>query len=337
MTAATEARRATQPRAERWRVAAWIALASLGLLVASAASGQGGRRTHGYAHGDGEWRFTAHERSVKVVLLAGSIGAFRDRPYGRLLFEWCENAEIQNLSTVGAGAPQLLRRFRTGVLENPAVPVGWRGHELWLLYGGGLNSVGQPQLTNHATHRLIRLAHRRRVRVVAMTLTPWGAAPDEDERWAGAGGLHAIDSTRAAVDYILGRSSPVEALGTFARSRGAGVARSAPWQPDERPDIAIDLYDAGLRDPEAAPWPIAEARAALRRDPRWQRATAGVEGAALERRLEEDARRLAEAPRHYLRPEYRGFDHIHPNRAGHEVIARAACRQLPPSWGCRCP
>ena len=35
--------------------------------------------------------------------------------------------------------------------------------------------------------------------------------------------------------------------------------------------------------------------------------------------------------------EYRGFDHVHPNRDGHRVIAETACPQLPPSWGCHCP
>lgn len=312
-----------------------LPLVALGLLVASGASAQ--RHTPGYAVDDPDWRFTMRDRPVKVVILAGSIGAFRDRPYGRLLHEWCGNAEIRNISTVGAGAPQLLRRFQTSVLENPNVPVGWRGHELWLLYGGGLNSAGQPHLTNHATHRLLRMAHRRHVRVAMMTLTPWATDGETDPRWAGAGGLHALQSTQSIVDFIMGQSSPNEALGTYVRRRGRGIEPTDPWQAIERPDVAINLYDSRLRDADAEPWPVDRIAERLQHDPRWRRSTAELSEGARTRRLQQDAELLAQAPQYFLRPEYRGFDHIHPNRAGHQVIAETACPSLPRSWGCRCP
>jgi hypothetical protein len=305
------------------------------LSVASAVPAQQ-PRTAGYAWPNPRWRFTHRDRPVKVVLLAGSIGAYRNRPYGRLIHEWCENAEIRNLSRVGQGAPQLLSRFRSEVLASPNVPIGAPGVELWLLFGGGLNSVGLPNRTNRAMRNLFALAHRRGFRVVAMTLTPWGDDGSDDERWEGARALHALRSTRSVVDFVMGRLAPREALGPFAEQR-RGVAPEAPWLEAERPDVAIDLYDSPLRHRDAEPWPLPETRERLERSAWWRRRTAELDEAARERRLEADARFLAQAPRWFLRPEYRGFDHIHPNRAGHRVIAETACPELPESWGCRCP
>ena len=45
---------------------------------------------------------------------------------------------------------------------------------------------------------------------------------------------------------------------------------------------------------------------------------------------------LSEITRWFVRDVYRGFDHIHPNREGHALIARTACPALPVSWGCDC-
>ncbi len=314
------------------RGAALVALA-LACGLAAGALAQN-RQTAGYAWDDPDWRFQLHDRHVKVILLAGSIGAFRDMPYGRLLHEWCGNAEIRNLSQVGQGAPQLFSRFRDEVLENPNVPVGSRNLEMWLLFGGGLNSVGVPQRTNRSIAQLFALAHRRRFGVVAMTLTPWGSREDRD-RWSGARGLHVLRSTRSVVDFVLGRSTPREALGPLVRERRGDP--DAPWLDAERPDVAIDLYDSALRDRNAQALPIAEVREELARDPAWQRAVEELAPAEREARLEADARTLAQAPRWFLRPEYRGFDHIHPNRAGHRVIAETLCPRLPESWGCQCP
>lgn len=307
------------------------------LLVASTATAQRGQRTAGYAYDDAIWRFSHHDRPVKVVLLAGSIGAFRDQPYGRLVHQWCENAEVHNLSQVGMGAPQLLARFQSHVLDNPNVPVGARHIEMWLLFGGGLNSVGLPDRTNHAMHRLFRLAHRRNFRVVALTLTPWGDDGSEDARWTGARSLHAMRSTRTVVDFVMGRLSPEAALGRFRDQRGRGIGADAPWTAFELPDVAIDLYDSRLRDPHAPRWAIADVRVRLRTDARWRRGVAELDTAAREARLSSDATFLIDAPRWFLRPGYRSFDHIHPNRAGHRAMAETMCPQLPASWGCRCP
>lgn len=306
-------------------------------LIAAVAAAQP-PHSAGYAWDDPDWRFTHHERRVKVVLLAGSIGAFRNRPYGALIHQWCEDAEVRNLSVVGAGAPQLFTRFQRDVIENPNVPRGARGLEMWLLFGGGLNSVASVTRTNYAMNRLFVMAHRRGFRVVAMTLTPWGEDGTEDERWRGGRALQSLRSTRAVVDYVMGRRGPAEALGPFARNRPRGVAPSDPWTAAERPDVAIDLYDIpALRDPTAAPWEPTDVRTRIERDQRWRVETTPLTPAARAARLEADARFLAEAPRYFLREEYRSFDHIHPNREGHLAMARAICPQLPESWGCRCP
>lgn len=307
------------------------------LALASAASAQP-TRSAGYAWDDPEWRFTHHDRPVKVVLLAGSIGAFRNRPYGVLIHNACSNAEVRNLSQVGAGAPQLLTRFQHEVVENPNVPRGARGLELWLLFGGGLNSVGAVTRTNFAMNRLFVMAHHHGIRVAALTLTPWGDSGEDDERWRDGRALHALRSTRRVVDYVLGRSTPEDALGPFARRRPRGVAADAPWTPAERPDVAIDLYDApALRDATATPWTIEDAQRRIERDSRWRTETASLSQAARDVRLAEDARFLSEAPRHFLRSEFRSFDHIHPNREGHQAMFETMCPRLPASWGCRCP
>ncbi|MFK7985855.1 MAG: hypothetical protein AB8I08_07465 [Sandaracinaceae bacterium] len=316
------------------RLGGVIGVLALSLLTAASALAQ--RRTPGYAWNEEGWRFREHDRPVKVVLLAGSIGAFRDRPYSRVLHQWCENAEIRNLSQVGAGAPQLLSRFRRQVLQNRNVPLRAPGTEMWLVFAGGMNSVGVPRRSARAMRSMFELAHRNRMGVIAMTLTPWGTSGDEDERWAGGRGLRALRSTRRMVDFVHGRLSPEEALGSYVNDRVA-IGSNAPWADSERPDVVVDLYDSALRDRNASPWPIDRITRELRRDPAYRRSVREVPDEEREARLAADAAELAAAPAWFLKREYRSFDHIHPNRAGHEVMARTICPSLPQSWGCNCP
>lgn len=309
-----------------------LGIAALALpspLPARAQQGGGG-----YASDDPEWRFALHSRRVKVVLLAGSIGAFRDEPYGRVLHEQCANAEIRNLSQVGFGAWQLYERFRTEVLENPRMPFGADNTELWLLWNGGLNSASASQRTNHYIRRTFRDAHRRGMRVVGLTLTPWGSLRDE-RRWGGARGLDTMRSTRRVVDFVMGRIGPREALGQHASQRE--VAADAAWTSQELADVRVDLYDSVLRDRNAAPRELAEMRELVSRDSRWRRLTEALEPSIRDIRLDTDAQTLARVPQWFLRSEYRGFDPVHPNREGHRAIANAVCPQLPASWGCTCP
>ncbi len=329
---ATRALVVPRPRSTLARLALAIlafALVSLAATPSPAQLGGGG-----YAWGDPEWRFTLRGRRVKVVLLAGSIGAFRDGPYARHLHEWCDDAEIRNLSHVGWGASQLYGSLRRDVLENPRVPFGSDGVELWLMWNGGMNSARNGYRTNHYIRRAFRDAHRRGMRVVGLTLTPWGTLEDE-RRWGGVAGLRTHEHTRRIVDFVMGRLSPRAALGTYAELRE--VPSDAPWDPSERADVAIDLFDSPLRDRDARLRDIEAMTRAVSRDSRWARDAAGLDDAARAARLARDARALAELPRWFMRDEFRGFDDVHPNAAGHLAIASAVCPRLPASWGCRCP
>jgi hypothetical protein len=288
----------------------------------------------GYATDDPEWRFVLRARRVKVVMLAGSIGAFQDHPYARHLHEWCENAEIRNLSRVGYGAHQLYDLLQREVLANPRVPFGNAQYELWLLWHGGLNSAQVSFRTNHHIRRAFRDAHRRGMRVVGLSLTPWGTL-DDDRRWGGTQALDTYRSTRRVVDFVMGRLDPHDALGPYASYRE--VAANAPWTEQELADVRIDLYDSPLRDRDAPLRDWDRMRALVAGDARWRRLAEPLPIPARELRLADDARLLAELPRWFLRSEYRGFDAIHPNREGHRVIAELVCPRLPASWSCTCP
>ncbi len=313
-----------------------VAASLFGLVLSSAGpqvSAQARRCVSGYTCDEPEWRFTYQSRPVKVVLLAGSIGAFQDEPYGRLIHEWCENAEVRNLSRVGYGAFQLHQVWQSEVMRNPRFPTRSDTTELWVLWNGGLNSAASANRTNHYIRRVFTEAHRRGMRVVGMTLSPWGALDDE-RRWGGARGLDTLRNTRRIVDFVMGRGSPRDLLGTYATQR---ESPDAPWTAAEMADVRIDLFDSRLRDAEAPVRDVTAMRTVLERDARYRQQLASVAEAERARRMDADARMLSELPRWFLRRELRGFDPIHPNRAGHRAIALHACPQLPASWGCRCP
>ena len=278
------------------------------------------------------WRFRRDDRPVKVVVLAGSIGAFRRDPYSAHVERMCSEVEVRNLSKTGLGAWALRKRFADQVVDNPGVRArAAEDQEHWLVFGGGLNSVGAPFTTNHHIRRLFLLAHQNGFKVVGLTLTPWG--DEADRRFRGLGGLEYRRATQVVSNFVLGRLTPREALGNHASSRGD---TDAPWTTEELPDLAIDLYDSALRHHDAQPRDIAEMRKLLQADRSWQRAHADYDEASRNLLLETAAAAAAELPRWYMRPELRSFDHIHPNAEGHRIIAEIMCPQLPESWGCRC-
>lgn len=322
---------------ERSASRASVALACLGALllglVLGAPSAAQQRCVSGFVCDDPEWRFTYQSRRVKVVLLAGSIGAFQDEPYGRLIHEWCENAEVRNLSHVGFGAYQLHQVWTDEVLRNPRYPMGAQGLELWVWWNGGLNSAASANRTNRYIRRLFTEAHRRNIRVVGMTLTPWGALEDE-RRWGGTRALDTLRNTRRIVDFVMGRAAPRDALGPFVSDRESA---DAAWTPAELADVRIDLFNSSLRNATAPVRDVAEMRRMLERDARYRQQLRDLDDAARASRMDADARTLSELPRWFLRPDIRGFDPVHPNRAGHRAIALLACPQLPASWGCHCP
>lgn len=280
------------------------------------------------------WRFKNKDRRVKVIVLAGSIGAWPKQPYAERFAGLCKNVEVKNLSKVGFGALQLKQRFKQQLLENPYVNLRDPGSEYWLVFQGGLNSVGTPERTNHDIREMFVLAHAKGLKVVALSLTPWGDETDR-KRWGGVGGLRYQKATRTVVDFVLGTLTPAEALGEFASRRAAGAG--AAWQADELPEVAVDLYRSALRDSQAALRDEAALRASLAKDRAWQKLHAAEEPAAREAALAAEVTAAAEIPRWFLRADLRSFDHIHPNTEGHRLIAETACPNLPASWGCECP
>jgi hypothetical protein len=278
------------------------------------------------------WRFRHDDKPVKVVVLAGSIGAWARQSYAVQLQGMCANVEVRNVSKTGLGAWALKQRFEQQVLENPNLRWNVEGQEHWLVFGGGLNSVGSPKTTNHHMRRLFELAHRRGMKVVGLTLTPWG--DDRDKRWRGVAGLKSRRMTQQVADFTMGRLTPDRALGAHAAQRRVGA--DAPWDPTELADVAIDLYDSPLRDLDAPLRDLDEMRTMLSKSKEWQRAQRDLEPLQRQTKLEADAQEAAELPRWYLRPELRSFDHIHPNEEGHRLIAEIMCPSLPESWGCTC-
>ncbi|NVB37958.1 SGNH/GDSL hydrolase family protein [Pseudenhygromyxa sp. WMMC2535] len=279
------------------------------------------------------WRFKKQDKPVKVVVLAGSVGAWQKDPYHEHLENWCSNVEVENLSKTGYGAYWLRKRFMQQVIQNPYLNLRNPDHEYWMIFHGGLNSVATPESTNKELRQLFISAHRRGVEVVALSLMPWGDESDK-KRWRGLAGLKYKQHTETVVDFLLKRSTPQEALGNYIDRRDD---QSAPWSPDELADIAIDLYDSDMRDRNAPLRDLAKMRALLEKDKGWNKRHADLDPAAREAALERDAQAAAELPRWYMRPELRAFDHIHPNEKGHELVAEITCPQLPASWGCTCP
>ncbi len=268
----------------------------------------------------GRWRWSKADKPVKVVVLGGSIGAWPAGAFHDYFRAVCRNVELRNLSKVGYGAPQLKQRFRAQVLKNPgARPRSDTPFEHWLIYSGGLNSVGSPAITIKETMATFQLAHANGLRVVALSLTPWG--DDSDRRWRDFGGLEYREKTQRTVDYLMGRLPRSEALGPFAETADAA------WAPGELPEVAVDLYDSVLRAKDAPP------RDATRLDTLWGR------NKKLQKQLPDRAAAVTAAtalPSWFLRKELRSFDHVHPNGAGHKLMAEAVCPSLPQSWGCDC-
>jgi len=280
--------------------------------------------------GDGEtigtWAF-ATDRPVKAVLVGGSVaefpGGFAEQVQGA-----CSKVEIVNLAKARLGAAAIKQRYEMQVLKNPNLAKGWGGSgERWTIVMGGLNSVGNPEQTNLDVLGIYRAAHGAGLKVMGLTLGPWG--DESDKRWAGFAGVRRQDNTRRACQFVMGRLSPAEALGKKAAGQSA-------WQPGDLPDVSVDLYDSDLRDREADPRPEGPLAATIDGDseirPRLEDLPAGD-------RASERARILAQAreiPRWYLRKDLRSFDHIHPNKEGHRIIAARICAKAPASWGCDC-
>ena len=323
--------------ARRSRNSRALLTAASGLALGLLAASFGPAETAGASEPEDEppatWRFKQQDKPVKVVVLAGSIGAWPKNPYATHFGDWCANVEVKNLSKTGEGAYALRKRFMSQVIQNRYLNLRDENYEYWLVFQGGLNSVGTPEKTNKEIRQLFLSAHQRGVSVVGLSLTPWGDDSDS-RRWKGIAGLDYKGHTQTVVDYVVGRSTPQQALGIYRDRRDDP---EAPWDPAELADVGIDLYDSDLRDRNAPLRDLDKLRKELEKSKAWQQAHADLDEAARAEALERDVQAAAEIPRWYLRKELRSFDHIHPNEQGHRLLAELACPQLPASWGCTCP
>ncbi len=281
---------------------------------------------------DAPVRFRDAQRPVKVVVLHGSVGAWQQKPYHQRLEKVCKNVEVENLSKAGLGAWAIKQRFKELVVRDPSFdPKARPEQEFWLLFGAGLNSVTAWQKTNAQLRALVLLAHDEGMRVMGLTPTPWGT--DKDAKFHGLDGLTRRKATQRVADFVLGKLTPAEALGSYASER---PDPNAPWDARELPDIGVDVYDSPLRDEDAEPRDASAIRAALEKSSSWKRAHADLSEDAREAALDADTKMGSEVPQYFMKPQLRAFDHIHPNAEGHRIIAQMICPKAPASWGCDC-
>lgn len=296
------------------------------LVTASAAEAEMGE--------PGSWRFRDDTKPIKVAVVAGSVGAYQKNPFHQQLERVCENIEVKNLSETGIGALAMKQRFRDQVLKNPHVQPkkAEEGQEYWVMLASGVNSIGMPNSTNHHLKNLIVLAHINDMKAVALSPTPWGS--DKSSKHRGLEGLERRRNTQLVTDYLTGKLTAKEALGSHASKRPAGA--DAPWVDIELPDIGINLYDSLLRDRGAELRDVEKLEEALRKDRGWHKAHADLSEEAREAQLNADAQEAAEVPRWFMKAEYQAFDDVHPNTEGHQIMAELTCPSLPLNWGCDC-
>ena len=266
----------------------------------------------------------AGAKAVKVVVHGGSVSAFRRGGYGQWLAATCAAVDVQNIAKEKLGASALRQRF-SDFLRSPSVMPNTQ--ETWLVFLGGANSIGLPELTNLEVARTFKLAHDARFRTMGLTLTPWGS--DGDVRWRATTGLEWFAKSQKAVDFVMGRLTPAEAF-------GAGPKAPKSYLPGHRPEIAVDLWDAALRQRSAALRLRKDVESPVRKSAWVKDRLRGLEGEAREAALEELIVRATELPRWFLRKELIGSDPVHPNSEGHKEIARAICKRAPVSWRCDC-
>jgi hypothetical protein len=270
----------------------------------------------------GPWRT---DRPFKAVVIGGSISMYYAGNFGQYLQYGCKDLEVLNKGKVGAGGAELARIFREQVLADRAVmapltrTTPQKKGNAWVLFQGGLNSVGTPDSTAWFLSRLFDAAHAAGFQVLALSLTPWGS--DDDPRFVGWRGLRMVRATEQVVDYVMGRLNPQQACGV--RAKGHAEA----WQACELPDVGVDLYHSPLR---------AGGASALRSQDLLE---ASFSSGGFGRFVSQKQGLIAAAqavPQSFLDQKYRDFDHVHPNGAGHRLIAALVCQQAPIEWGCDC-
>lgn len=288
----------------------------LATLIPAALQGSAPRRRawpRGYHEADasGRGRFRDKERPHKLVVVAGSIGAYRGESYPRLLASRCTQLEVLNLAKTGLGVRALSARFRR---FDKRLWRRQRSYDRWLLFGGGLNSIANVAATRRTLNGLFAHAHARGYRVAALSPTPWGSL--RDPRFRGDSGARYLAATAATAAHIL---NPPETL-----------------RPEMRADLRVDLLNSPLRAQatEALPTPWLAQR--LRRLPEMRRKLRRRSAEARQQALSEAVEAHFERSKAFMASQYRAFDHIHPNNAGHALIFAELCPALPESWQCDC-
>jgi hypothetical protein len=239
----------------------------------------------------------------------------------------CSQLALINLAQPRLGAEAIRQRLTTQRLSSPPFD---RDHkqDRWLIYQGGLNSVETPARTNEQIRQTFVAAHRAGLKVMGISLLPWGS--EHDRRWSEIDGLQTWHSTRQVVDFVLGRLSPAEALGPY------GKHHPAEWNAEELPDIAVDVYDSALRDFAAPLRPAQDVRTLVRQTPWIQRQFRGLLPAEQEEHVTALVNQTLALPQWFMHKRFHAVDHIHPNRDGHRLVAQLACDKAPATWGCDC-
>jgi len=278
----------------------------------------------------GHWSFTT-AKPVKVIVIGGSVSEF-NQGYSDWIGRTCRNVEVVNVAKARYGSWGIGKRFEAQVLRNPNVNLRAAGSKYWVVIQGGLNNIWEPTKVNSDFMQLFQLIHSKGMKIVGLSLTPWGTNEDEGRtrRWKGIEAVRTQDATRLCVDWMMGRLSPSQALGRFAGGKTS-------WNREDLPDVSVDLYNQDrLRDRNAAPRNTAEMRRQLDADSAFQRQLQSMPPERRRAEYDRILRQAVEMPRWFLQPELKSFDHIHPNREGHRIIVDIACPQLPQEWGCDC-
>ena len=105
----------------------------------------------------GSWRFSDDSKPVKVFVLGGSVAAYPAGSFSQWLPEVCSNIEVVNRAKAKLGAFDLRQRFIAQVLKNRRLDDATK-RKTWLVFLGGLNSVGSPETTNLEVSKTLKLA-----------------------------------------------------------------------------------------------------------------------------------------------------------------------------------
>jgi hypothetical protein len=254
--------------------------------------------------------FQDADRPVKAVAIGDSITAYTQGSFVAFLQAACPRLEVVNLGKSLLGADALHERFLQQVLRNPRIDL--HGDQtVWMIYQGGLNSVEDPATTNHAIRWTFIDAHRAGLKVMGLSLLPWGA--EHDRRWRETRGLTTWSRTRQVVDFVMGRLSPREALGLYVQNH------PARWEAEELPDIAVDVYDSALRDRAAPLRQLPDVHTLVQHTAWVQLQLRDLSPAAQEETINAYAQQTLALPRWFMQERFQGLDHFHPNREGHRL------------------